>query len=459
MEREISKELVHWAKSSNRKPLILRGARQVGKTWLVRDLARRQGLVLLEVNLERDPGLARLFEATDPQRVFSDLALVKDHRAEAASTLLFIDEIQAAPEVLSKLRWFAEEMPQLAVIAAGSLLEFALADFSYSMPVGRVAYAFVEPMSFPEFLQAHGQEHLLQHLCDWRPPSVLSAAVHEKASEWFDRFQMVGGMPEVVARDVEGASASECRGLQRDLLRTYQDDFAKYSKRLNVRILHAVMLAATASLGKKFVYGSVGEGVKILQARQALELLAMARVCTLIPHTAANGLPLAAERNDRLRKAVLLDIGLAHALWNTPAGKYFPSWEQVAPTIRGMVSEQVAAQQLRQLDSGFSREGELFHWRREGGRAGEIDYLVEIDGKILPVEVKSGSVGAMKSLHQFMHDKKLTLALRMDRNPPSLQAMDVGTTQGQKVKYTLLNLPHYMGCCLVELIELLGLDT
>lgn len=425
----------------------------MGKTWLVRELARTCKLALLEVNLERDPGQARLFQAADPQRIFSDLALLSDHRAAPAKSLLFLDEIQAAPEVLAKLRWFAEQMPELPVLAAGSLLEFALADSSHSMPVGRVGYAFVEPMNFPEFLQAHAQEPLLQQLRAWSPPQALSAAVHAKALQWFDRFQMVGGMPEVVAANARGAGAAAARDMQRNLLRTYQDDFAKYAKRMDVRLLHEVMLAATAALGKKFVYSAVGAGVGLLPAKRALELLAQARLCTLIPHTAANGLPLAAEKNERHRKAVLLDVGLAHALWNTPAGGHFPGWEQLAPAIRGMVSEQIAAQQLRPLAGGFSHEGQLFHWRREGGRAGEIDYLLELGGSILPVEVKSGAAGAMKSLHQFMHDKKLPLALRLDRNPPSLQTMQVSTTQGQKVTYTLLNLPHYLCCCLPGLIE------
>ena len=425
----------------------------MGKTWLVRELARTNGLALLEVNLERDPGRARLFQAVDPQRIFSDLALLSDHRAAAAESLLFLDEIQAAPEVLAKLRWFAEEMPQLPVIAAGSLLEFALADFAHSMPVGRVAYAFVEPLGFPEFLAAHGQDQLLDQLRAWSPREALSAAVHEKALEWFDRFQMVGGMPEVVAADARDASAADVRDMQRNLLRTYQDDFAKYAKRMDTRLLHEVMLAATSAPGKKFVYRAVGDGIKQGAAKRALELLAQARLCTLIPHTSANGLPLAAEQNERLRKAALLDVGLAHALWNTPAGTHFPGWQRLAPAIRGMLSEQIAAQQLRQLAGGFSHEGQLFHWRREGGRAGEIDYLMELDGTILPVEVKSGAAGAMKSLHQFMHDKKLPLALRLDRNPPSLQAMQVGTTLGHKVEYSLLNLPHYLCCCLPEIVS------
>lgn len=449
MKRAVYPEMQAWLADCRRKPLILRGARQVGKTWLVRELAREQSLALLEINLERDPTFAKAFETADPSRVFDDLALLRDHRAAPADSLLFIDEIQAAPEVLAKLRWFAEEMPELAVVAAGSLLDFALAEFSHSMPVGRVSYAYVEPLGFPEYLEAHDQLPLLERLRAWQPGNGLSPAVHEKALEWFDRYQMVGGMPAVVAADAGGADAKTCRDLQRDLLHTYQDDFAKYAGRTDVRVLRQVLLEVVAALGEKFVYSAVGEGVKLEPARRSLEMLAAARLCHLIPHTAANGIPLAAEKNDRLRKAALLDVGLAHALWNTPALSAFPRWETLAPTIRGGIGEQMAAQQVHLLSGGFTQAGQLFHWRREGGRAGEIDYLLEIHGTILPVEVKGGASGAMKSLHQFMHDKGLPLALRLDRNPPSLQAMDLSTTRGQAVRYTLLNLPHYL-CAFVD---------
>ena len=453
MKRSVYPELQTWLAGERRKPLILRGARQVGKTWLVRELARERNLALLELNFERDPGLAKIFETADPSRVFDDLAMLRDHRAAPEDSLLFIDEIQVAPEVLARLRWFAEEMPELPVVAAGSLLDFALADFSHSMPVGRVSYAYVEPLGFSEYLEAHGQERLLERLQAWLPGKELSAAVHEKATEWFDRYQMVGGMPAVVAADAQGADAKACRDLQRDLLHTYQDDFSKYAGRIDTRVLRQVLLAVVASLGEKFVYSAVGEGVKLEQARRSLEMLAAARLCKLIPHTAANGLPLAAEKNDRLRKAALLDVGLAHALWNTPALKHFPRWEFLAPGIRGGIGEQMAAQQLHLLSGGFTQDGQLFHWRREGGRSGEIDYLLEIHAEILPVEVKSGASGSMKSLHQFMHDKDLPLALRLDRNPPSLQAMEISTTQGQKVAYSLLNLPHYQCVFLREIMQ------
>lgn len=444
MKRLIFPKLQAWLDDGRRKPLILRGARQVGKTWLVRALARERGLALLEVNFERDPTMAGVFQASDPMRIFNDLALLRDHRAAPADSLLFLDEIQSAPEVLARLRWFAEELPGLPVVAAGSLLEFALADFASSMPVGRIGYAYVEPLGFPEYLEAHGQQPLLERLGVWRPGAELSAAVHEKAIEWFDRYTMTGGMPAVVAADAEGADAGTCRGIQCDLLYTYQDDFAKYAGRTDPRVLRQVLLSVVASLGSKFVYSSVGEGVKGQAARRCLEMLADARLCRLIPHTSANGLPLAAQQNERMRKAALLDVGIAHALWNTPALGQFPQWKSLAPEIRGGLAEQMAAQQLQLVSGGFNHEGRVFHWRREGGRAGEIDYLLDLDGRILPVEVKSGSAGSMKSLHQFMHDKLLPLAIRLDRNPPSLQTMHVSTTQGQPARYRLLNLPHYL---------------
>jgi len=444
VKRHIFPTLLSWLDDERRKPLILRGARQVGKTWLVRALAQERGLALLEVNFERDPTMADAFQVANPMRVFNDLALLRDHRAAPADSLLFLDEIQSAPEVLARLRWFAEELPELPVVAAGSLLEFALKDFSHSMPVGRIGFAYVEPLGFPEYLEAHGQSPLCERLAAWRPDEPISPAVHKMATDWFDRYMMIGGMPAVVAADAGGADAKICRDIQRDLLLTYQEDFAKYAGRTEPRLLRQVLLSAVASLGSKFVYSSVGEEVKGIVAKRSLEMLADARICRLIPHTASNGLPLAAQQNERIRKVSLLDVGIAHALWNTSALEQFPQWKALAPEIRGGLAEQMAAQQFQLITGGFKSEGQVFHWRREGGRAGEIDYIVEFDGNILPVEVKSGSAGSMKSLHQFMHDKRLPLAIRLDRNPPTFQSVDVSTTQGQPVKYQLLNLPHYL---------------
>jgi predicted AAA+ superfamily ATPase len=444
-----------WLGSRARKPLVLRGARQVGKTWLVRDLATRSGRRLVELNFERDPRLARHFESNDPSQILGELSLALGQDIVPEKNLLFLDEIQAVGHLLAKLRWFAEDLPSLPVIAAGSLLDFTLADHAFSMPVGRISYRHVEPMGFPEYLRAHGQERLLAVLTRWRPPARLSPAAHEKATEWFERYAMVGGMPAVVAEDVAGSDALTCRTLQRDLVATYRADFAKYAGRMDRSVLDTVLLAAAQSVGRKFVYARVGEGVKQHQAKNAIELLAKARLCHLVRHSSANGLPLGGEAKDSFRKALLVDVGIFHGLLGTPAAKRFPAARSLAPQLRGQLAEQMAGQALRLLGDATGDGPDLFYWQREGGRPGEIDYLVQIAGRIIPIELKAGASGAMKSLHQFMFDKGLDLAVRLDTNPPSSSRISHTTTQGNPVSFTLVSLPTYMTFALPEVLATL----
>jgi uncharacterized protein len=425
----------------------------VGKTWLVRDLAQRSGRELAEINFERDPSLARYFRTNDPAAILRELSLALGQDVSPERSLLFLDEIQAAPSVFAKLRWFYEEMPSLPVVAAGSLLELNLGEGQFSMPVGRVSFQHVEPMGFPEFLMAHGQQRLLEALREWSPGAPpLQEAAHERATEWMHRYRMVGGMPAVVAADAAGRDARACRELQRDLAAAFRADFAKYSGRMHPGVLDATLNAVAGSLGRKLVYAHFGDGVKQHQARRALDLLAAARVCHLIRYSAANGLPLGAEAKDTFRKAILADIGLAHALLGTPAATAFPSWTDLAPAVRGQLADQLAGQQLRLVDDLTGDGPELFYWQREGGRPGEIDYLVVVEGHIVPVELKSGAAGSMKSLHQFMFDKHLDLAVRCDANPPSLMDVSVETTRGDPVSYRLLSLPPYLLWALAEAV-------
>lgn len=446
MERVLSAYLDRWLRQPRRLPMVLRGARQVGKTWLVRDLAQRHGLDLVELNFERDPGRRALFEPSDPKQIVAaiSLALDVDLDTRPAQSLLFLDEIQAAPAVLASLRWFAEEMPELPVVAAGSLLEFVLQDHAFSMPVGRISYCHVEPLGFVEYLLAHGQRRLLERLNSWTPADEFPDVVAERAEVWFGRYAMVGGMPAIVAADAERQDPRECRRLQRDLIATYRDDFAKYAGRMDPQILDTVLLAAVSSLGRKFVYAKAGEGIKQHQAKRALEALAAARLCHLVLHSDATGLPLGGQVKDRFRKVILADVGLVHGLIGTPATSEFPKWQQLGPQVRGQLTEQLAGQQLRLLVDDPSQEPVLYYWQRGGGRPGEIDFLVQIEARIVPVETKAGAAGSMKSLHQFVHDKQIHLAVRLDANPPSLMQLDHKTTQGNRVQYRLVSLPHYL---------------
>ena len=416
----------------------------MGKTWLVRDLAARAGRDLIELNLEKDPGLAKHFVSNDPKRILDELSLVLNRDITPERCLLFLDEIQAAGRLLASLRWFYEGMPALPVIAAGSLLEFALAKHDFSMPVGRVSFQHIEPLGFREFAQAHGQDRLVKTLAAWRPGQDLSPAAHEQATALQHRAMMVGGMPAVVAADTDGRQPREVRVLQKELVAAYRADFATYQGRMDRDILDHVLRAVAGSLGRKFVNTQVGEGVKQNQAKHALDLLTMARVVHQVRHTAANGLPLGAEVKPNFRKCVLIDIGLAQALLGTPAAQAFPAWDTVAPALRGQLTDQMAAQELRQLDPGVGDDVGLYYWQREGGRPGEVDYLMQVGGRIVPVELKAGASGAMKSLHQFMFDKHLSLAVRCDSNPPSVMDVSVKTTQGDPVSYKLVSVPLYL---------------
>lgn len=452
MERATARSLDRWLAEKGRKPLVLRGARQVGKTWLVRDLAARSKLELVEVNFEREPRLARVFEGTDPEAVLGDLSLALGREIDLRRSLLFLDEIQAAGPVLARLRWFAEELPRLPVVAAGSLLDFTFADHAFSMPVGRVSFLHVEPMGFDEYLRAHGQARLANTLSEssWR--RALSPTAHERALGWFRRYAMVGGMPGVVFADASGASPRAVRELQRDLVAAYRADFAKYAGRMDRGVIDSVLYAVARSLGRKFVYANVGDGVKQHQAKRAFELLAQARLTHIVRYSAANGLPLGGETKDTFRKAVLVDVSVFHALAGTPAGERFPAWTDLAPEVRVQLTDQLAGQALR-LGGDSSGDGpELFYWQREGGRPGEIDYLIQAGARILPIELKAGASGAMKSLHQFMFDKRLRRALRLDENSASRVDLDVKTTQGDRVKYELVGLPIYLAWRARELI-------
>jgi predicted AAA+ superfamily ATPase len=299
-------------------------------------------------------------------------------------------------------------------------------------------------MTFAEYLLALGEDRLLERLDEWRVGGTLSPAVHERATALFARYSMVGGMPRVVAADVAGNDPRECRRLQHDLVATYRDDFTKYTGRMDARILDMVLLAVAAQLGRKFIYARVSEGVKQHQAKHSLDLLDKARLCHIVRWSAANGIPLGGEVKDSFRKIILLDVGLLHSLLGTPAYSSFPKWEILSSQVRGQLLEQITGQQLHALAADPSDEPRLYYWQREGGRPGEIDFLIQVHHHIVPVELKAGAAGAMKSLHQFMYDKRLGLAVRLDSNPPSAQDLDLKTTQSDRVLYRLISLPHYL---------------
>lgn len=442
MKRSASAFLDEWLAGSGRKPLVLRGARQVGKTWLIRDLATRQSRDLVELNLEKRPELGAHFSSNDPSRIVSDLEAELNVTIRAETTILFLDEIQAVPELLASLRWFREEMPKLPVVAAGSLLDFALRQHDFSMPVGRIMYCHVEPLSFFEFLEGSGNEKLRAALEEAGRTGVLSPRLHERSLELFSEYCVVGGLPEIVKEWIEHRDDNQRLQLQRDVVAAYRDDLNKYRDRVPADLLRRVMDAVPRQLGSRFVYSQVDVDARHREVKRAVELLELARLCHRIEHTAAGGLPLGAEGNPRLFKLIVADVGIGTAQLGLSRVN-LRNLDQTIWANKGGLAEQFAGQHLRCIFPPWE-DPRLFFWQRTGGRQGEIDYVMQHENHVLPVEVKSGSAGSMKSLHTFMNQKQLHLAARLDGNPPSLQDMDVKTTTGERVRYRLLSLPLYM---------------
>ncbi|MCX7121558.1 MAG: AAA family ATPase [Gammaproteobacteria bacterium] len=445
--------LKKWLIEPVRKPLVMRGARQVGKTWVVRQLAQEGCLQLLEFNFERNPSHKDFFTENDPKKILLNIESYLGQSIDPKKSLLFLDEIQAAPELLAKLRWFYEEMPELAVIATGSLLEFVLDDHAFSMPVGRITYLHLEPLSFEEFLLARQKQKLVEYLQRYKINDVIALPIHQQLLSLFKEYIIIGGLPAAVSEWAINQSLEKINLIHQDLIATYRDDFSKYAKKIPIERLEEVLHAVPKMIGQKFVYRQVNPDIQIPAIKKALDLLCKARVCHRVNSVYANGIPLAAEINEKASKVILLDSGLLSAALGLPLYQINQT-SDINLINNGGVSEQVVGQLLRTMRPPYV-EPHLYYWARmEGSASSEVDYILQHHTSIIPVEVKSGSTGSLKSLHYFMSEKKSMFAVRVNSDFPTIASIDVKTNTGKAAKYTLLSIPFYLTEQIYRLIEL-----
>ena len=414
--RLIDNYLKEWALRPVRKPLLLRGARQVGKSTAVRQLGK-QFENFVEINLEKQPSFIQFFQGDlDVKRIVPQLSAMVGKPIVAGKTLLFIDEIQASAEAIMALRFFKEDMPDLHVIAAGSLLEFALETLP-TFGVGRIHSMFVYPMTFDEFLTACGEQLLLEARNNATAKTPLALPLYERLVKLFRSYMLVGGMPEVVAKWVETRDYLACQEVQDDIVLTYQDDFPKYRKRVDPTLLRLTLQSIALQIGNKFVYSQVGGGYSTNEVKKALDMLTLAGIITPVIHTNANGLPLGSEVDPTYRKMLLLDSGLL-LRWLNMSGDTSELTAQILTNSatdlvnKGALTEMIAGLELLRYRTPNMRH-ELFYWVRKAKNAqAEVDYLATYQSEVLPIEVKAGTQGGMKSLWQFMREKKLKNAIR-----------------------------------------------
>lgn len=452
-KRQIDVFLTQWAQRDDHKPLLLRGARQVGKSTAIRHLGETFDN-FVEINFEKQPEYKKVFKDNlVVERIVAEISAMSAIPIISGKTLLFFDEIQECQEAIMCLRFFKEDLPSLHVVAAGSLLEIALSELP-TFGVGRIHSMYMYPMTFDEYLEANGENILLEAKRKASMNNPLAEPLHDKLVTLIRSYFLVGGMPEVVGKWVKTHDYLQCQEIQDDIISGYEDDFPKYRKRIDPVLLRLTMRSAATQVTKKFSYSEVGGGYRTEEIKRALEMLILAGICIPVIRTDANGLPLGSESDLSYRKILILDSGLMLRLLNMASVNISAMISDILTedtgnlVNKGPVAEMVAGLELMKYKSPNLRH-ELFYWVRQAKNSqAEIDYVEGKDGKILPIEIKSGIRGGMKSLWIFMREKKLTSAIRCSLENFSIfeyidkEALDAVRTVDICPIYAISNIAH-----------------
>lgn len=443
MKREIDIALLEWKSRLNRKPLMIRGARQVGKTYSVEEFARKNFENYLKINLEKNTELKSLFKTPDITRIVNELSVLFNIDIIPGKSLIFIDEIQACPEAIVALRYFYEQYPKLHVITAGSLLDHTLKEMNYSMPVGRVEFLHMYPMNFKEFLIALAQDKLLKYINDYSFDVDFSSVIHKKILEHLRLYIFIGGMPEAVKSYSTLEKLTEIERIQSNILQALEYDFAKYGTRRQQEYLVTVLRYSSRNTGNKVKYSNVDRNVRSVYLKEAFHRLELSRLINLVKHTNSSRVPLANGINGNIFKPVFLDIGLANHLGRIK----LIDIQNILTTNEGALAEQFIGQELLTQAEKYS-DPQLFYWTREERSSNaEIDYIYQEGNMIFPIEVKAGKSGSLKSMHVYLYEKKLKTGIRFNLDLPSMGTFESKVKAGKKsgtLKYNLISLPLYM---------------
>lgn len=419
MQRDLETALIDWKNTPTRSPLLLRGARQVGKTYLATHFAERYFEHVLSINFEKEDKYKLAFGSLDPNDILNQLYLHTGRRLIPGQSLLFLDEIQECPQALKALRYFKEDMPDLHVIAAGSLLEFALNDEKMRMPVGRVESLFLRPLSFYEYLTAMDAGHLRTYLGEVTLHGTIDPVVHEALIQHLRLYFFIGGLPGVVREYLASKNLERVLAIQLNLLQTYRDDFGKYANKTKHRYMQKILQVIPSLIGDKCKYSRIDPDMGSREIKEALGYLIEANLLYKVHHTNASGLPLNTLMHDKHFKIIFLDIGLVNASSQLSPAIFLQ--DDLVLVNRGMQAEQFVGQELLAYRKPYI-QGELYYWdRQKPSSSAEVDYVINVSERIIPIEVKAGKTGSLRSLQLFLNEKNFPLGLRLSLKPLEMQ--------------------------------------
>jgi predicted AAA+ superfamily ATPase len=429
MKRDIEANLLRWKDQQRRMPLLLGGARQVGKTYVIEKFGREQFKCFVTLNFDQHPEYKECFQLLEPAKIISSIELIKGTTIHPGDALLFLDEIQECPQAIMALRYFKEQMPELHVIGAGSLLEFALNDPNFRMPVGRVQFLYLRPLSFGEYLDASGNFRLREYLHTVPLGKSIEEVVHKRLLALVREYFALGGMPAVISEYLESKSQLQSQEIQTAILTTFRNDFGKYAGRTPHTHLQTVFIKAPGLIGKWLKYTTLDPDVASTTLKNALRKLSDAGLIIPVYATSAAGLPFATHINEKKCKLLFLDVGLVQRACNLSLELLFK--EDLLLINQGALAEQFVGQELLAYRNK-EESNALFSWvREEKSSSAEIDFLIAVDTQIVPIEVKAGAIGSLRSLKLFLAEKKLPLGLRISEVPFHLN-------------HSVLSIPFYM---------------
>lgn len=400
MIRDIEKTLIEWKNNNRRRPILLRGARQVGKSYTVRAFGQKYFKNIIEIDFELNPKFINCFSSLEPHEINQKISVLTQQDITAGDTLLFFDEIQKCPAAIKALRYYFEKMPGLHVIGAGSLLELIIGFENLEMPVGRIQYMYMHPMSFGEFCTALGEQRMRDLLSNQKFDNTIDDAMHNHALDLLKKYYVIGGMPAVIDEYIATGDIMQCQRIQEAIIQTYRDDFGKYANIVKHKFLQKVFDAIPRMVGEKFKYSKVDNDIPSRELKEALELLERAGIMHKVKATSGEGLPLEAGIKERHFKTIFLDIGLMQNVCGY-RGDILQT-NDILAIHRGAVAEQFVGQELVATTDSYTKAG-LYYWIREAKSSNaEVDYLITKGSKVIPLEVKSGPKGKLRSLSLFM---------------------------------------------------------
>lgn len=406
MKRKLLNNLIEWKNDKNHKPLVLEGARQVGKTWLMKEFGRTQYKKVAYINFDRNEKMCKVFEADlDTNRLITAIELDVEFKITPEDTLIIFDEIQECPRAITSLKYFNEDAPQYDIIAAGSLLGVAH-QFGTGFPVGKVEFLRLYPLSFTEFLDAMGKEQFVELI--EKQDFEMIKLFNTKFEDLLKQYTYIGGMPEVVQNFVNNKDFKKVRTIQKRILSSYEKDFSKHipaNTVEKVRMLWSSVPTQLAKDNKKFIYNAIKKGARAKEFETALTWLKDAGLIYQVYKITKPGLPIGAYENLDSFKLFVLDVGLLGALVNLDAKTILDRYE-IFQEFKGAMAEQYVLQQFKTI-----KDLPVYYWTNETSRS-EVDFVIQLNSKVVPVEVKAATNLRARSLKIYMEQFKPELALR-----------------------------------------------